>query len=91
MADRSKFPVLSFLDHAARAAHFETAYLNQLEVKKALQERTAALERQVALSSKTSSSPPSSDGLKNPPTQKRTQSLRGKSDTKTKMPHSGQH
>ena len=45
MADRSKSPVLSFLDHAARAAHFEAAYLNQLEIIKALQERIGALER----------------------------------------------
>ena len=51
MADRSKSPVLSFLDHAARAAYFEAAYLNQLEVIKALQERIGALERRGALSS----------------------------------------
>ena len=43
MADRSKSPVLSFLDHAARAAYFEAAYLNQLEVNKALQERIGAV------------------------------------------------
>ena len=45
MSDRSKSPVFFFLDHAARAAHFEAAYLNQLEVNKALQERIGALER----------------------------------------------
>ena len=49
----------------------------------ALKQRIAALERQVALSSKTSSRPPSSDGLKKPPAEKRTQSSRDKSDRKT--------
>ena len=83
MADRSKSPVLSFLDHAARAAHFEAAYLNQLEIIKALQERIGALERRVALSSTTSSLPPSSDGLKKSPVEKRTQSQRGKSGRKS--------
>jgi len=57
--------------------------LKQLEVNKALEQRIIALERQAALNSKTSSQPPSSDGLKKPPAQKRTQSLRGKSDRKT--------
>ena len=54
MADRSKSPVFSFLDHAARAAYFEAAYLNQLEVNKALQEQIGALERRVALRPKSS-------------------------------------
>ena len=57
--------------------------MKQLEVNKALEQRIIALERQAALNSKTSSQPPSSDGLKKPPAQKRTQSLRGKSDRKT--------
>ena len=83
MSDRSKSPVFPFLDHAARAAYFEAAYLNQLEVNKALQERIGALERRVALSSTTSSLPPSSDGLKKSPVEKRTQSQRGKSGRKS--------
>ena len=57
--------------------------MKQREVNTALEQRIAALERQLALNSKTSSRPPSSDGLKKPPVQKRTQSLRGKSDRKT--------
>jgi transposase len=83
MSQGSKFPFLPFSDTAGRAAYFEGAYLKQLEVNAALEQRIAALERQVALSSKTSSRPPSSDGLKKPPTEKRTQSLRGKSDRKS--------
>jgi len=47
MADHSKSPVLSFLDHAARAAHFEAAYLNQLEIIKALQAIIAVQTRNV--------------------------------------------
>ena len=83
MSEGSKFPFLPFADAAGRAAYFEAAYLKQLEVTKALEQRIDALERQVALNSKTSSQPPSSDGLKKPPAQKRTQSLRGKSDRKS--------
>ncbi len=83
MAQGFKFPVLSFSDAAGRAAYFEAAYLKQLKVIAALEQRIDALERQAALNSKTSSRPPSSDGLKKPPAQKRTQSLRGKSDRKT--------
>ena len=83
MSDRSKSPVFPFLDHAARAAYFEAAYLNQLEVNKALQERIGALERRVALSSTTSSLPPSSDGLKKSPVENRTQSQRGESGRKS--------
>ena len=83
MAQGFKFPVLSFSDAAGRAAYFEAAYLKQLKVIAALEQRIDALERQAALNSKTSSRPPSSDGLKKPPAQKRTQSLRDKSDRKT--------
>jgi transposase len=83
MSEGSKFPFLPFADAAGRAAYFEAAYLKQLEVTKALEQRIDALERQVALNSKTSSQPPSSDGLKKPTAQKRTQSLRGKSDRKS--------
>jgi transposase len=83
MSQGSKFPLFPFSDVAGRAAYFEAAYLKQLEVNTTLEQRIAALERQVALSSKTSSRPPSSDGLKKPPAEKRTQSLRGKSDRKT--------
>ncbi len=67
MSQGSKFPLSPFSDIAGRAAYFEGAYLKQLEVNTALEQRIAALERQVALSSKTSSRPPSSDGLKKPP------------------------
>ena len=83
MAQDTKSPFLPFSDIAGRAAYFEAAYLKQLEVNTALEQRIDALERQVALNSKTSSRPPSSDGLKKPPAVKRTQSLRGKSDRKT--------
>ena len=83
MSQGSTFPLFPFSDIAGRAAYFEAAYLKQLEVTSALEQRIAALERQVALSSKISSRPPSSDGLKKPPAEKRTQSLRGKSDRKT--------
>jgi transposase len=83
MSEGSNLPFLPFADAAGRAAYFEAAYLKQLEVNKALEQRIIALERQAALNSKTSSQPPSSDGLKKPPAQKRTQSLRGKSDRKT--------
>ena len=83
MSEGAKFPFLPFVDAAGRAAYFEAAYLKQLEVNKALEQRIAALERQLALNSKTSSQPPSSDGLKKPPAQKRTQSLRDKSDRKS--------
>ena len=83
MAQGFKFPILSFSDAAGRAAYFEAAYLKQLKVIAALEQRIDALERQAALNSKTSSRPPSSDGLKKPPAQKRTQSLRDKSDRKT--------
>jgi transposase len=83
MAQGFKFPVLSFSDAAGRAAYFEAAYLKQREVIAALEQRIDALERQAALNSKTSSRPPSSDGLKKSPAQQRTQSLRGKSDRKT--------
>jgi transposase len=83
MAQGFKFPVLSFSDAAGRAAYFEAAYLKQLKVIAALEQRIDALERQAALNSKTSSRPPSSDGLKKPPAQKRRQSLRDKSDRKT--------
>jgi transposase len=57
--------------------------LNLIEVNAALDQRIGALERQVSLNSMTSSRPPSSDGLKKPPAQKRTQSLRGKSNRKS--------
>jgi len=83
MAQCLKLPLLPLSDIAGRAAYFEAAYLKQREVITALEQRIDALERQVALSSTTSSRPPSSDGLKKPPAQKRTQSLRGKSDRKT--------
>ena len=83
MSEGSNLPFLPFADAAGRAAYFEAAYLKQLEVNKALEQRIIALERQAALNSKTSSQPPSSDGLKKPPAEKRTQSLRGKSDRKT--------
>ena len=83
MAQGLKFPLLPFSDIASRAAYFEAAYLKQCEVITALEQRIEALERQVSLNSKTSSRPPSSDGLKKPPAQKRTQSLRGKSDRKS--------
>jgi len=83
MSQGPKFPLFPFSDIAGRAAYFEAAYLKQLEVNTALEQRIAALERQVALSSKTSSRPPSSDGLKKPPAEKRTQSLRDKSDRKS--------
>ncbi|MEH6741575.1 MAG: hypothetical protein V7695_23925 [Sulfitobacter sp.] len=48
MSEGSKFPSLPFADAAGRAAYFEAAYLKQLEVTKALQQRIDALERQVA-------------------------------------------
>ena len=83
MSQGPKFSLFPFSDIAGRAAYFEAAYLKQLEVNTALEQRIAALERQVALSSKTSSRPPSSDGLKKPPAEKRTQSLRDKSDRKS--------
>ncbi len=83
MAQGLKFSLIPFSDIAGRAAYFEAAYLKQIEVNAALEQRINALERQAALNSKTSSRPPSSDGLKKPPAQKRTQSLRGKSDRKT--------
>jgi transposase len=83
MAQGLKFPLLPFSDIAGRASYFEAAYLKQCEVITALEQRIEALERQVSLNSKTSSRPPSSDGLKKPPTQKRTQSLRDKSDRKS--------
>jgi len=83
MAQRFNFPVVSFADHAARADYFESAYLKQLELNRSLQHRLEALERRVALNSTTSSLPPSSDGLKKPPVEKRTQSQRGKSGRKS--------
>ena len=55
MSQGPKFPLFPFSDIAGRAAYFEGAYLKQLEVNTALEQRIAALERQVALSSKTSS------------------------------------
>jgi len=83
MSKGSKLPFLPFADAAGRAACFEAAYLKQLEVNTALERRIDALERQAALDSKTGSQPPSSDGLKKPPAEKRTQSLRGKSDRRS--------
>jgi len=83
MSQGPEFPLFPFSDIAGHAACFEGAYLRHLEVNTALKQRIAALERQVALSSKTSSRPPSSDGLKKPPAEKRTQSSRDKSDRKT--------
>ncbi len=77
-----KFPLLPVSDSAVRAACFEAAWLKQLEVNAELKQRVATLERQAGLNSKTSSRPPSSDGLKKPPAQKRTQSPRGKPDRK---------
>ncbi len=43
--------------------------MKQLEVNAELKQRVATLERQAGLNSKTSSRPPSSDGLKKPPAQ----------------------
>lgn len=83
MSQGIKFPFLPISEIAGRAAYFEAAYLKQIEVIAALEQRIDVLERQVALNSKTSNRPPSSDGLKKPPAQKRTQSLRGKSDRKS--------
>lgn len=83
MAQGLKFPLLPFSYITGRTAYFEAAYMKKMEVNAALLERTGALECQAALNSKTSSRAPSSDGLKKPPAQKRTQSLRGKSDRKT--------
>jgi transposase len=83
MAQGLKSPLLPISDIAGRAAYFEAAYLKQIEVIAALEQRIGVLERQAALNSKTSNRPPSSDGLKKPPAQKRTQSLRGKTDRKT--------
>ncbi len=83
MAQGLTFPLLPISDIAGRAAYFEAAYLKQIEVIAALEQRIGVLERQAALNSKTSNRPPSSDGLKKPPAQKRTQSLRGKTDRKT--------
>ena len=83
MAQGIKVPFFPISDIAGRASYFEAAYLNLIEVNAALEQRIEALERQVSLNSKTSSRPPSSDGLKKPPAQKRTQSLRGKSDRKS--------
>ena len=48
MSQGSKFPLFPFSDIAGRAAYFEAAYLKQLEVTKALEQRIDALERQVA-------------------------------------------
>ena len=45
----------------------------------ALEQRIEALERRLALNSRNSGKPPSSDGLSKPPASKRTASLRGKS------------
>ena len=86
MAQDIKFPFLSISEIAGRAAYFEAAYLKQIEIIAALEQRIDVLERQAALNSKTSNRPPSSDGLKKPPAQKRTQSLRGKSDRKSGAP-----
>ena len=83
MSHSSKFLFLPFSSTAGRAAYFEAAYLEQLRVNTALQQRIDELERRVALNSETSSRPPSSDGLRKSPAEKRTQSLRGKSDRKT--------
>ena len=57
MSQGSKFPFLPFSDTAGSAAYFEGAYLKQLEVNTALEQRIAALERQAALNSKISSQP----------------------------------
>ena len=83
MAQGIKIPFFPISDIAGRAAYFEAAYLNLIEVNAALEQRISALERQISLNSKTSGRPPSSDGLKKPPAQKRTQSLRGKSERKS--------
>ena len=69
MADRSTRRLFPPVDFAARAACFEEAWLKQLDVN-------AALERRL---SRASGLPPSSDGLRKPPVEKRTRSRRGKS------------
>ena len=45
MAQDTKSPFLPFSDIAVRAAYFEAAYLKQLEVTTALEQRIDALER----------------------------------------------
>jgi len=49
MSKGSKLPFPPFADAAGRAACFEAAYLKQLEVNTALEQRIDALERQAAL------------------------------------------
>jgi len=48
MSEGSNLPFLPFADASGRAAYFEAAYLKQLEVNKALEQRIIALERQAA-------------------------------------------
>ena len=69
MADRSTRPLSPPVDFAARTACFEEAWLKQLDVNEVLGRRL----------SRTSGLPPSSDGLRKPPVEKRTRSRRGKS------------
>ena len=73
-----------------RAAYFQTACEELLQINKHLEEcqkhmeeRIAALERRLGLNSRTSGKPPSSDGLGKPNAKKRTKSLRGPSDRKS--------
>ena len=55
----------------------------RLELENAwLRERIGELERRLGLNSGNSGKPPSSDGLKKPSSERRTQSLRGKTDRK---------
>ena len=73
-----------------RAAYFQSACEELLQINKHLEEcqkhmeeRIAALERRLGLNSRTSGKPPSSDGLGKPNAKKRTKSLRGPSDRKS--------
>ena len=71
------------VDADARAAYFQNAYEELLQVNKHLEERIAALERRLGLNSRTSGKPPSSEGLSKPNAKKRTKSLCGPSDRKS--------
>ena len=59
---------------------FENAHLRERNAR--LEDRIAALERRLGLNSANSGKPPSSDGLKKPSRDRRTQSLRGKTGRK---------